>query len=142
MSRWVEVLLGTVVVLAAGWLALVAVLWRLRPNALTAREAIRFVPDVARLARRLAKDPTMPPNLRIRLWLLLGYLIMPIDLIPDIIPVIGYADDVIIVILVLRSVLRVAGREAIERHWSGSPDGLFAVLRLVGAAGGDDPDDG
>ena len=56
-----------------------------------------------------------------RLWLLLGYLALPIDLVPDFIPVLGYADDAIVVALVLRSVVRRAGPDAIERHWPGTP---------------------
>jgi uncharacterized membrane protein YkvA (DUF1232 family) len=72
---------------------------------------------------------------RWRLWLLLGYLAMPIDLVPDFIPVLGYADDAIVIALVLRSVVRHAGAEALERHWPGTPEGLSAVLRLAGVPG-------
>jgi uncharacterized membrane protein YkvA (DUF1232 family) len=74
----------------------------------------------------------MPRGVRLRLWVLLGYLATPIDLVPDFIPVLGYADDAIAVALVLRSVIRHAGTEPVERHWSGSPDGLVAVFRLAG----------
>jgi uncharacterized membrane protein YkvA (DUF1232 family) len=65
------------------------------------------------------------------LWLLLGYLALPIDLVPDFIPVIGYADDAVIVVLALRSVTRRAGPEALERHWPGTPEGLAAIRRLA-----------
>ncbi len=65
-----------------------------------------------------------------RLWLLLGYLLLPIDLIPDFLPVIGYADDVIVLALVLRSVVRHAGVTAVREHWSGTPDGLQVLGRL------------
>ncbi len=58
----------------------------------------------------------------------------PIDLVPDFIPVLGYADDAIIVAMALRSVARVAGPEAIDKHWPGTPDGLRAVKRLTGLA--------
>ena len=64
--------------------------------------------------------------------LLLAYLAVPIDLIPDIIPVLGYADDAIIVALVLRNVVRNAGLGTVRRHWPGSDDGLAAVQRLTG----------
>jgi len=66
--------------------------------------------------------------------LLLAYLVLPIDLIPDFIPVIGYADDAIIVALALRSVARRAGLEVLEDHWPGTPAGLGAVLRAAGIA--------
>jgi uncharacterized membrane protein YkvA (DUF1232 family) len=96
-------------------------------------EILRLLPDLLRLLKRLAGDPTLPGGLRVRLWLLLAYLVMPIDLIPDVIPIIGYADDAIIVVLALRSVIRRAGLPALERHWPGSPAGLAALLRAAGA---------
>ena len=64
---------------------------------------MRLLPDVIRLLRRLAADRSAPRGVRIRLGLLLGYLLMPIDLVPDFLPVIGYADDAIIVAIGLRS---------------------------------------
>ena len=64
------------------------------------------------------------------MWLLLGYLASPIDLIPDFVPVVGFADDVIVVGLVLRSVIRRAGVENVESHWSGTPAGLATLLRV------------
>jgi uncharacterized membrane protein YkvA (DUF1232 family) len=73
---------------------------------------------------------------RVRLWLLLGYLALPIDLIPDFVPVLGYADDAVIVALVLRSVVRRSGVDAVQRHWPGTPDGLRALLRLTGSSAG------
>lgn len=95
-------------------------------------EAARLVPDVVRLLRRLAVDPELPRGVRVRLWLLLGYLLMPVDLVPDFIPVIGYADDAVVVAVALRSVVRRAGPESLERHWPGTPEGLAAVRRLAG----------
>ena len=64
--------------------------------------------------------------------MLLAYLISPIDLIPDFIPVLGYADDAIIVAIALRSITRRAGPEVLEQHWPGSPEGLDTLLMLAG----------
>jgi hypothetical protein len=55
------------------WLLLLALLWRVRPDELTVRGALRRLPDVVRLVRRLAADRSLPRGIRIRLWLLLGY---------------------------------------------------------------------
>jgi len=93
-----------------------------------AAEYARVAPDVVRLLRRLASDPAVP---RWRLVLLLAYLALPFDLIPDFIPVLGYADDVIVVAWALRSVVRKAGPEALERNWPGTPDGLAVVRRVA-----------
>ena len=114
------------------WLLMLAALWRARPDELTARGALRLLPDVLRLVRRLAADRSLPTAVRVRLWLLLAYLVSPIDLVPDFVPVLGYADDVVVVAWALRSVVRRAGREALIRHWPGEPAGLAAVGKLAG----------
>ena len=113
------------------WVTLVAALWFARPDDLRLREALRLLPDLLRLLRRLATDSTVPRGVRIRLWLLLAYLASPIDLVPDFLPVIGYADDAILVALVLRSVARSAGPDAVQRHWPGTPEGLAAIQALA-----------
>jgi uncharacterized membrane protein YkvA (DUF1232 family) len=84
----------------------------------------------------MARHSSLPRRVRWRLWLLLGYLLVPIDLVPDFLPVVGYADDAIVIALVLRSVTRAAGPEALERHWRGTPEGLAVVRRLVRLDGG------
>jgi uncharacterized membrane protein YkvA (DUF1232 family) len=114
------------------WLVLLAVLWRVRPDGLSTTAALRLLPDLIRLVRRLAGDRTLPRGVRLRLWLLLGYLLVPIDLVPDFVPVLGYADDVVVVALALRSVVRRAGTEALARHWPGTTAGLEVVSRLAG----------
>jgi uncharacterized membrane protein YkvA (DUF1232 family) len=103
-----------------------------RPRGNLLREALRVLPDVLRLVRRLAADTTLPRGVRIRLGLLLAYLAIPIDLIPDFIPVLGYADDAIIVTAVLRSVVHHAGIDTVRAHWPGTDDGFAAVARLTG----------
>ena len=60
---------------------------------------------------------------------------MPFDLVPDFIPVLGYADDAIIVAATLRSVIRRTGPETLARHWPGTSDGLAAVTRLARLGG-------
>lgn len=80
-----------------------------------------------RLVTRLARERTVPLGARIRSWLLHAYLSVPFDLIPVFIPVIGYADDAIIVAAVLRSVVKRAGREVVEHHWPGTLHGLAAL---------------
>jgi uncharacterized membrane protein YkvA (DUF1232 family) len=129
MPGWAWTLVGVLGGLLLCWLALVAVLWTTRPDELRARELLRLLPDVLRLVRRLAGDGTLPRGVRVRLWLLMAYLAMPVDLVPDFVPVLGHADDAIVVALVLRSVVRRAGTAAVERHWPGTPEGLAALRR-------------
>jgi uncharacterized membrane protein YkvA (DUF1232 family) len=146
MAWWWETLLGIGIALVAAWLGLVTVLLAVKPKGGLLTEALRLLPDLLRLLRRLAADPSVPRGVRIRLWLLLAYLAIPIDLIPDFVPVLGYADDAIIVTLALRSTVRHAGLDAVRAHWPGSHDGFAALCRLTGlprgnrtAGAGDDP---
>jgi uncharacterized membrane protein YkvA (DUF1232 family) len=128
---WAWTAVGVAAGLLLAWLVLVAVLWTARPDELRARELLRLLPDVLRLVRRLAADRTLPRGVRVRLWLLLGYLALPVDLVPDVIPVIGYADDAVAVALVLRAVVRRAGPDAVARHWPGTDAGLAALRRAT-----------
>ena len=113
------------------WLFLLTALWLAKPEDQPLRESLRLLPDVVRLLNRLAHDRTVPLRVRLQLWGLLAYLMMPIDIIPDFIPVLGYADDAIIVILVLRSVVRHGSRAKLAEHWPGTTEGLAAVGRLA-----------
>ena len=130
-----DLVIGVATAVVLTWVALVVALVIVRPRGGLLREALRILPDALRLIRRLAADRTLPAGVRIRLVLLLAYLAMPFDLIPDFIPVLGYADDAIIVIAVLRSVVRHAGVGAVRAQWPGSAQGFVALCRLAGLPG-------
>src|SRR2546425_11498404 len=98
-----------------------------------ARALVRFVPDCAVLFRRLIADRRVSRRRKALLALLVGYLAMPFDLVPDFIPVAGQLDDAVLVALVLRTVLRDAGPTLVREHWPGPPESLEAMLRLAGA---------
>lgn len=127
-----QVVAGVVISVAVTWLVLVLALAIWRPRGIDLHEAKRFGLDLVRLLRGLAGDGSLPRGVRRRLALALGYLALPFDLVPDFIPVLGYADDVIIVALVLRSVVRRAGPEALARHWGGSAAGFELLNRMAG----------
>lgn len=97
----------------------------------SARALAGFVPDCVVLFRRLLGDERIPRRRKVVLGLLLAYLVMPIDLVPDFIPVAGQLDDAIIVVLVLRSVLRAGGPELVREHWPGPRESLDVVLRAA-----------
>jgi len=97
---WWHTLLGVLAGVLLVYLMLLALLWRYgrrHPDAVGLRDALRLLPDLLRLLRRLAADNSLPFGVRARLVLLWIYLASPIDLVPDFIPVVGYADDVIVV---------------------------------------------
>jgi len=99
---------------------------------------IRWKARAARMRRELqaialaTRDPRTPWYARVLAICVIAYAASPIDLIPDFIPVLGYADDVGLVALALRSVVRRAGAEALSRHWPGDAAGLEVVARLAG----------
>ena len=99
-----------------------------------ARTWARFLPDCAVLFSRLLRDERVARRHKLVLILLIGYLSLPFDLVPDFIPVVGALDDAVIVALVLRIVLRSSKPELVRELWPGPERSLRLMLRLAGAA--------
>lgn len=97
----------------------------------SARTLAGFIPDCIVLCGRLLRDPLVPRRKKALLVALAGYLVLPFDLVPDFIPVAGQLDDVVIVALVLRSLLRGGGEALVREHWPGPETSLSLVLRLA-----------
>ena len=98
----------------------------------SARAIARFVPDCVVLFERLLRDPQVPRSSKILLGGLILYLLTPIDLVPDFIPVAGQLDDVLIVGFALRRLLRSVDESLVASHWPGPPSSLDLVLRFAG----------
>ena len=96
-----------------------------------ARAVAGFIPDCIVLLKRLVADPRLSRTRKAALLLVIGYLAMPIDIVPDFIPVAGQMDDAVVVALALRSVLRGAGADLLREHWPGPERSLALVLRLA-----------
>ena len=90
-----------------------------------------FVPDCLVLLRRLIGDDRVPRRRKLTLLALAAYLLLPIDLVPDFIPVVGQVDDVIIAALALRYALRSHEPSLLTQHWPGPDQSLQAVMRLA-----------
>jgi uncharacterized membrane protein YkvA (DUF1232 family) len=97
----------------------------------SARALAGFIPDCVVLCTRLLCDPRVPRRRKVLLVALTGYLALPFDLVPDFIPVAGQLDDVLIVALVLRSLLRGGGEALVREHWPGPESSLAVVLRIA-----------
>jgi len=128
----VHAVVAIVLGLLLAWLGLVGLLAFARPDGTTITDALRIGAETVRLVVRLARDRSVPRRARVILWLLAAYLLSPIDLVPDFIPVVGYADDLIIASLALRAAVRSAGVDCLDRHWTGSESDLSVVHRLAG----------
>jgi uncharacterized membrane protein YkvA (DUF1232 family) len=82
--------------------------------------------------RDLLRDPRVPLRHKRLLGVLIGYLALPFDLVPDFIPIAGHLDDALVVALALRVVLRGSGSELVREHWRGPDSSLAVVLRFAG----------
>ncbi len=131
MPAWLWIVSCLLALYVAFVLALVVTGQRSR-----ARAVAGFVPDCAVLFKRLGADPRLQPRHRLAVVLLAGYLVMPLDLVPDFIPIAGQLDDAVLVALVLRWVVRGGGEELVRAHWPGPASSLAVLLRMAGLARG------
>jgi uncharacterized membrane protein YkvA (DUF1232 family) len=127
MPWWAWLLVATVAVYALGILGLVVAGRRE-----DAKAVARFVPDCAVLFQRLLADPRVPRSRKSLLGAVLAYLAMPIDIVPDFLPVIGQLDDAIVVGLVLRLFVRRTGADIVRELWPGPERSLEVLLRASG----------
>lgn len=97
-----------------------------------ARALAGFIPDCVVLVSRLARDRRISRPRRAVLWLVLGYLALPIDLVPDFLPVAGQLDDAVLLGVALRILVRGGGAELVRRAWPGPQASLTIVLRAAG----------
>ena len=117
----------------AVWAILIGLLFALRPRDVPLGEVVRVIPDVVRLVRRLIGDPAVPLPVKVALVSLMVWLLSPIDLIPEFIPVLGPVDDAVVAVLVLRYVRRRLGIEALRSRWAGTPQGFALLIRIIGS---------
>jgi len=123
-----SLLIGLALALAV-WLLAIAVLLALGRRS-QARELAALIPNMVVLFRGLLGDPRVSRGSKAWLWFALGWLVSPIDLIPEFLPVVGPLDDAIVAALVLRHVLRRTDRAVLVDHWRGEPSTLDAIIRL------------
>lgn len=94
-------------------------------------DAVMMMPNIVKLVARLLKDPRVPRRAKITLGLAAAYVASPIDLIPEAIPVVGWADDVVLLMFAIDSLIERAGAEVVEEHWDGAGDLLGLVRDVV-----------
>jgi uncharacterized membrane protein YkvA (DUF1232 family) len=124
----VGVILGVLVL----WALLLAILWVVRPRDVRLRDLAGVIPDLLRLVRDLIADPSVPLRVRIVLVGLLAWLVSPIDLIPEFIPILGPLDDLIVSVIVLRYVRRRLGDIELRRRWRGTPQSYELLGAILG----------
>lgn len=127
-----SLILGIVVGIVLLWALILVLLLLFRPEGVPLRELIRVVPDVMRLLGSIIGDRSTPLDVRAVLVLLLVWIISPIDLIPEFIPVLGPLDDVVVAAVALRYARRRLGIGGLRRRWAGSDEGFALLVRMVG----------
>jgi uncharacterized membrane protein YkvA (DUF1232 family) len=95
-----------------------------------AKDTALLIPNLAKLFGRLLKDPRVPRRSKLVVAATLGYLISPIDLLPEFIPVIGQIDDILLAVFALNHLIERAGEEVVLEHWDG-PQDLLGMVRGV-----------
>ena len=100
-----------------------------------AREVLASVPAAGKLVVRLVRDERIERRHRIGAGLALAYAVVPIDLIPDRIPVLGKVDDAAVAVLALTRLVEAAGDDIVREHWDASPESLDALLGALAVAG-------
>jgi uncharacterized membrane protein YkvA (DUF1232 family) len=129
----VGVVVGVIGAVLALWVALLVLFWLLRPKDVPVSEVIRLIPDVLRLLRAIVGDRSTPLDVRLVLVGLLAWIVSPIDLIPEFIPVLGPLDDIVVAVVAWRYVRRRMGVESLQQRWSGTHDGFRLLLRAIGS---------
>ncbi|MGZ5297420.1 MAG: YkvA family protein [Actinomycetota bacterium] len=119
----------TLASVAAVWVIAVAVLYALGRRT-QARALVTLIPNLLVLFKGLLRDPRVSRGSKAWLWLAVIWLVSPIDLIPEFIPVLGPLDDAVVAALVLRHVLRTTDGGVLAEHWRGDPATLEAITRL------------
>ena len=128
----VRILLGIAVGLAVVWGVFILLFWFLRPKDVPIGEVVRIVPDVVRMLRSIVGDSASPLDVRLALVGLLVWLVSPIDLIPEFIPVLGPMDDAVVAVVALRFVRRRVGVAGMRARWRGTDEGFALLGRVAG----------
>jgi uncharacterized membrane protein YkvA (DUF1232 family) len=123
--------LVAVLLLVAVWIVAVAGL-AIAGKRSAARELATLLPNLVMLFRGLLRDPRVPRGSKALLWFAIAWVVSPIDLIPEFIPLAGPLDDAIVAALVLRHVLRSSGPDVVGDHWRGDPATLARILGIGG----------
>ena len=126
VERVLWVLAVSAALLAASWLVMVFLARRLPPGLL--RDVAVFLPACVTAARRLRRRPEVPRRAKLALLVAVLWVLSPIDLIPEFLPVIGPLDDVVAVVLLLRYAARSIPRSVLLEAWPEDPRLLVRLL--------------
>ena len=126
--NWVAAIALAVALVLVFWIVLILLAKRLPPGPI--RDLIAFLPACVTLIRNLRHDPEVPRRAKLAMGLAALWVLSPIDLIPEFLPVIGPLDDIVVVALALRYAARQVPVEVLVAAWP--EDDASLLLRVVG----------
>jgi uncharacterized membrane protein YkvA (DUF1232 family) len=125
-----DLILTALGVFVVGWVVFLVVLIASGRRE-EARALARFIPDCVVLLRRLVAEDEVSGRMKLLLALTIGYLVFPIDVVPDFIPILGHLDDALLLMWTLRALVRQVPPERLAELWPGPSESLAAVQRLA-----------
>jgi len=131
MRPWIELAVFAFAAVFCLWIGLAVASFTLRRSLKLLQTLWPLVPHILKLLRSMATDTRLPLGVRVRIWGLLAYLILPIDLVPDFLPVVGRLDDILLTYVVLRSALKRLGPDLLRKYWTGNEEGLQTLETVM-----------
>jgi len=126
MSAFLQIAIIAVALWIGSWLIMIVLAMRLPPGLL--RDATEFLPACVTTARRLRRHPAVPRRAKAALFIAILWVLSPIDLLPEFLPIIGPLDDVVAVVLLLRYAARAIPRDVLLAAWPAEPRLLVRLL--------------
>ncbi len=97
-------------------------------------EYLFLLPDLFILVTRVAVDKRVPSKRKLMLGGIIAYVMMPLDIIPDFIPILGSVDDLVLVVMGLNMLLNDIDQKVLEDNWSGEGDILHLMQKITATA--------
>lgn len=129
MPTWVVAVVAVVTLYVVAVVALIV-----SGRKVAAKELALLLPNLVLLFKDLLRDPAVSRGPKISLAIGLVWLVSPVDLLPEFLPVLGPLDDAVVAALVLRHLVRRAGPDVVRSHWRGEPATLDAIMRAARAS--------
>ena len=95
------------------------------------KEALLALPQLIVLLYRLLVDPVVPRNRKVVAWIVAAYVVSPIDLIPDFIPIVGQVDDILLIAFALDHLMKGTPEDVVAGHWPGTEDAFDLTAGIV-----------
>jgi len=130
MNTLLQIAIVAAALWIGSWLIMILLAKRLPPGLL--RDTAEFLPACVTTARRLRGNPDVPPRAKVALLIAIVWVLSPIDLLPEFLPVIGPLDDVVAVVVLLRYAARAIPRDVLLAAWPAEPRLLERLLPTVG----------